>query len=145
MICDYSKNQEASQLWHWAWRGRCLGQSFLLKWAKLGWSGPEGVHYGPAGGEVSGAAVQWFRLHYIDGLQLLNLPWPSAGSNVGHWGGSRMKRVYQKDERRRFIWTSAAEAAFEAAAMNGFLLPLIGELRLNLVLKPPKKDALRQT
>lgn len=32
-----------------------------------------------------GEAVR-LKLHYIDGLQLLNLPWPSAGSNVGHWG-----------------------------------------------------------
>ena len=62
------------------------GPKVLLKWAKLGWSGPERVQCGPAGGEVSGTAVQWFRLHYIDGLQLLNLPWPSAGSNVGHRG-----------------------------------------------------------
>lgn len=47
---------------------------------------------GTAGEEVCRAVVQWLRLHYIDGLQLLNLPWPSAGSNVGHWGGSGMKR-----------------------------------------------------
>lgn len=32
-----------------------------------------------------GEAVR-LKLHYSDGLQLLNLPWPSAGSNVGHWG-----------------------------------------------------------
>lgn len=50
-------------------------------------AGLKGGRYSPAGGEVSRAAAQWFRLHYIDGLQLLNLHWPSAGANVGHWGG----------------------------------------------------------
>lgn len=85
LICDYNENQKESWLWLWAWRGRSKAK-VLLKWAKLGWSRPEEGRYGPAGREVSGAPVQWFRLHYIDGLQLLNLPWPSAGSNVGHWG-----------------------------------------------------------
>lgn len=33
-----------------------------------------------------GEAV-WLKLRYIDGLPLLNLPWPSAGSNVGQLGG----------------------------------------------------------
>lgn len=78
--------------WHRATGGRVKAK-VLLKWAKLGWSGPEEGQYGPAGGEVSGAAVQWFRLHYIDGLQLLNLPWPSAGSNVGHWGVQDEKKI----------------------------------------------------
>lgn len=42
---------------------------------------------GAAGKEVCTAIVHWLVLHYIDRLQLLNLPWPSAGSNVGHRGG----------------------------------------------------------
>lgn len=60
------------------------------------WSEPsqaEGGQQRPAGGKVSGAAVRRLRLHYIDGLQLLNLSWPSAGSNVGHRGGPGWKSV----------------------------------------------------
>lgn len=69
-------------------KGPKRGQSFTKVGQALAEAGALRVErYGPAGGKVSGAAVQWFRLHYIDGLQLLNLPWPSAGSNVGHWGG----------------------------------------------------------
>lgn len=51
------------------------------------------MQFGPAGGEVGEVAVQWLGLHYIDGLQLLNLPWPSAGCNVGHWGVQDEKSV----------------------------------------------------
>lgn len=49
-----------------------------------------------AGGQVGGVAVQRFRLHYIDGLQLLNLPRPSAVSNVGHWGVQDEKSIGER-------------------------------------------------
>ncbi len=62
------------------------GPKFYKSGPSMAEAGLKVGRQGPAGGEVSRAAVQWFRLHNIDGLQCLNLPWPSAGSNVGHWG-----------------------------------------------------------
>ena len=62
---------------------------------------------------------------------------------MGHWGVQDGKKI-EKDELLRFIRASRAEAIFfEAAAEDGFLLLLIGELRLNLVLNP--KDVLGRT
>lgn len=85
-------NQKRS--WFCDWAGRALTRAKVsLKAARLGWSRPVVKRYSPAGREVSTAVVQWFSLHYIDGLQLLNLHWPSADSNAGHWGVRDEKKI----------------------------------------------------
>lgn len=119
LICDYRNKKRADILFQaTGFQDKflfCCFVFFYLKWAKPSWAtvARSSCRWGEA--------VQWLRLHYIDGLQLLNLPRSSEVSNVGHWGGGGgggvfgMKRAREKDELRRFIWPSRAEALSKAS------------------------------
>lgn len=135
----FNKNWKESWFWHRARRGRS-GAKVVLKWAKLGWSRPEGGPDGPAGGEVSGAAVQWFRLHNVDGLQRLHLPWPSAGSNAGHRGVQDEKKIGEGWATKIYLTKRRLQQLLRPKRRTGFLFYYrwIGALEIAFGAHPKK-------